>query len=42
MKNFYDDKKSNLREKVLSDGESNQVHEDFLEYVGMISQIKEY
>lgn len=34
MEKFYDSEKSNLREKVLSTGNSNEIHEDFLEYVG--------
>ena len=34
MENFYDGKKSNLREKVLSTGKSSRIHEDFLECVG--------
>lgn len=34
MKNFYDDEKSNLREKVLSTEKPSRVHEDFLKYAG--------
>lgn len=34
MEKFYDSKKSDLREKVLSIGDSNEIHEAFLKYVG--------
>ncbi|MBU0930025.1 MAG: hypothetical protein KJ623_03050 [Nanoarchaeota archaeon] len=33
MEKFYDNQKSNLREKVLSTGDSSEVQEAFLEYI---------